>query len=815
MQAKLKRHMLLATVLSILWACFVLYSYLGQQDRGDVLSDEMRRFAKHNGDQIVAVFNWFEENHPVFLPLERSGIKIPKADTVIEGSNGMTLAKAIPIVLASKLEEHISNGVNIRFVSNSPLNPAHLPSTSVNGFLIQAIESDSKDFFDYREEVGLYSYVRPLTATKSCIACHTALDEGGLIGALVIDIDKQEFINSERTSNDKLLIANALASFIIVLALYFILVDIWRRHLNQSANAQHAHAIATNMSQEIELVVGNMSHILEELKQDNDDPKKTALFQSLQAINKNLLDTSFKLQAGDSKSRHEDEEIFHVQDFFEQCTQIFYPQCMEKQIELDIDLDISVPTYLLGNTYYLRQAVGRLLKNSVMYTNKGSVKIRVRSAVDMPSRFRMQDLNNLPIHLIIEVEDSSNGFLITNNQNLLKTFASSFSRGQRVSSRPVISLSAINELAEFLGGNVTTLHNTKRGACFKLVVQMKMIEESQSMDLNAHKNEPQIPQIDYKAVQQSKKEAHDSIVSALSTAMRSHVESANNKDVITSSNLLVASAEPISVILVDAGNVRSESMLIWEKAKINLTHMTHANQVTEAIANPHHGYSIIFIYNVADVDMFYLATRIRYAENPDAKPVAIVLIANNIIRTDMEVMRFFNVSTVENFEKDPHVLIKIAHLVMQTHKNKIFQGGSLLDKTDMDEHSTKLFDMKKAIENAKNDKQLLRSICSMWIRFYPRQVERLNLVIEEGDEEEVLRFLRSVKNSASTVSLPMLWAEAHRLEKLISEGKSVRYEKLFSIYEQSFKQLKSFFEMRSKKQTPKETHSDDATNTMQ
>ncbi len=803
MNLQLKKHILLASILSIFWSGFVLYSYFRQTDREQLITKEMHNYAFHVGEKIIEVFNWFEDSKPVFVPFAQSGMDTPLPNTVIQGSNGMALAMAVPITLAKRLEERTQNGVKIRFVSNTPLNPAHLPSSSVNNLIMKSIESDSDDFFGFREDVGLYSYVHPLTATKNCISCHTSLDEGGLIGAMVIDINKNEFFNAERTSNYQYLIANAIASFIIVLILYFIIVDMWRRHRAQSSSAQQAQAIATNMSQEIELVLGNMGHILNELRQDANDSKKEALVQSLQAINKSLLDTSFKLQAGENSTQHSDEEVFNVEELFENCAQIFYPQCLEKQITLDVNVDVSVPTYLLGNTHYLRQAVGRLLKNSVMYTRKGSVKLRVRSAVDMPSRFHMKNLNNLPIHLIIEVEDTSNGFVVTDNQSLLKSFAASVSRGSRATSRPVISLAAINDLAEFLDGSVKTLHNTKNGACFKLVVQMKMLEENQGVGLQVN-HELSMSQIDHKSVREAKKEAQENMLNSLSFPVKQGAPRVDNQDVIQASALL-ATDDPISVLIVYAGVISNEDKATLKKEKINVTQMSTASQVLETITNPYHGYSIVFIHSAVDVDMFYLATRIRYAEGPDAKPVAIVIIADDIVRTDMDVMRFFNVSTVDNFQKDPHILAKIARLVMQTSSNKIFQGGNFLDKTAMDENSTKIFDMQKALENAKNDKQLLRSICSMWIRFYPRQVERLQAIIDEGDTEEIIRFLRSIKNSASTVCLPMLWAEANRLEKLVSTGKTVRYEKLFSIYEKCFKHLKNGFEVKDNTQKVSES----------
>ncbi len=795
MQRYLKNYIVLATLLSVLWSVFTVYLYISQTDRGNVIEDEIKRHARHTSMQVLEVFNWFEAKEEVFVPLENSGIDSPASGTIIQGSNGRALAMPLPIDLVRLLENEIMNGINIRFVSNTPINSKHLPSVAANNALIKAIESGDDEFFEYREDVDRYSYVSPLKATKSCISCHQNIDVGGLIGAVVIDINSEQYLDAQRESNYKLLLANAILSFITVIIFYFFIVDIWRRQIRQTSNMQYAQAIASNMSQEIDLAINNMNHVLAQLKQDSNDPQRLAVFQSLQTINKNLLDTAFKLQAGENKSLHGNEEIFNVEDFFNQCAQIFYPECLDKQLDLSVNIDISVPSYLLGNTYYLRQAVGRLLKYSVMYTRKGSIQLRVRSAVDMPSRFHMADLNHIPIHLIIEIEDTSNGFVVTNNQNLLKSFANSAVQNNKVNTRPIISLTPVNEIAQFLDGNVVMLHNGKNGACFKLTVQMKLMNEDSSTTRLGIEHEVaksnSMASIEQTSVKHDAAIIHDNMIHSLTSNVMTQGKNAVNLDALHSTN------EKISFIIADVDSISDYAMKVWKDSNFNVRHMTTATQVLEAISKPNHGYSIVFIRSVTDTDQFYLATRIRYNELDNAKPIAVVLIGDDIVRTDMDVMRFFNISTIDNFPRDANLLVKIADLVMQTYKNKIFQNGHLLDKTYSAKNSNQLFDKDKALENTKHDKQLLRSICSMWIRFYPKQIERLRSIVEENDRDEIIRFLRSVKNSASTVSLPMLWAEANRIETKIMGSKEIRYEKLFTIYEQTYNQLKNIYEVKS------------------
>ncbi len=771
------KYVALLTLFGLAWLGFLGVAYFNITGTDDIDVDEMHSHARHTGQQISEVFSWFDEKRMVLVPESLSEVKDPSINPRILANNGLRLAMPLPIDLARRLENQVQNGVIIRFVSDAPLNPNNRASPSTNRAIMAAFDSNNMDYFEYQEDTGLYSYVRPLTAMSSCISCHIRVPVGGFIGSLVIDIDPEDFIHAERSQKQNMVLFSVIGSFVTILLFYFLMFLVWRRKRSQDSGVEQAQNVVANMSQDIELALGNMSNVLKELGQCVDDFKRTELLNSLQNINKDLLDTSFKLQVGDNRVNHA-EEIFHVEELVEECAQIFKPNCNEKGISLDIKVDPSVPTYLLGNAYYLKQALGRLIKYSVLYTNKGSVVVRVRSVDEISTSFSGKVKTPSIINVIIEIEDTGRGFMVTDKQSLLQGFAQSAGKGTKSNIRPIISLTPVNEIAAMMNGSVTMPRNTKEGSCFRLSVQMKIVDEKL---VAMHEKE-----------QQKSNEANDNIDANNGNKNTSQAEQVERKNVPEAE----VEAGPMSVIIADSDidKLSDQTIKLWNKENFIVTHMTTTSMVCSALANANHGYKAVLVRAVADMEALVAVIKMRQAEHADANPAAIILISDTEIETDMDVLHYFNISTADHVTRQPQELIDLAELALVTLKNKIFQGDEVLDRSSKEKNPDRIFNMRRAMEHANNNRKAVLSKCSMWVHFYPTQMERTESLISEGSESDMLRLIQSLKNSAQTVSLPMLYAEARRLETKILNGKPVRYEKLIAVYEQTFHYMKEKFD---------------------
>ncbi len=773
----LKKYILISTGITLVWIAFVLYTYSYYTSHSEIVEQEIHANSRHVGQQTLEIFDWFEQKQNVYVSNNSSFAPSLPQSAKTTNSFGQALSMAVPIELAKKLENEFQNGVNISFVSNSPMNRENIPNTSENASLMLMANENRQDNFEFNEKKALYNYIRPIFAQNSCITCHINASPGTLIGAVVVDTNPAKFVLHQRTERIRFLFLSLAIGTIAIILFYLFMIRLWRIQKNQGANLEYSQNMIDNMSQEMEVVLANVARIINDAKENTaDNPEKLEFLHTLQGINQDLLNSANRLSlGGGSVNLQSQEEIFHVDTFFKQCTEMFSARCQENGVELKLEIDNSVPTYLMGDAFHLRQIIIRILKNSAFHTEKGHLTVRVRSTLNMSSNLKVQDLNHIPIHLIVEIEDTSRGYITSNNKNFWKS--KKYSEKSKQGIRPAFDLTPLNELAVLVNGSVALPQNNKNGARFVITGQMKLVDEETVRTKNAE------------SVSFVRNQAQSAQNSNTNTQVPTQQEITQSVEHILPLPTPLATHGQISIILGDcigAKAIDPEWERVFSKANIKATLMSSAVEIFQALNVDNHGYSVVFLRVLEDFDITYAATRIRYLDRQGTKPVSIILAGEDFIQSDMEVLRYFNISTMDNFPRDANIAVKATHLALRTQGNKIFQGGEFYDTRTGGGAPNKIFDTRKAMRNAKNDKNLVRSICSMWVRFYPAQLERLETMRKESDPDEHLRFIRSVKNSAATVCLPLLWEEANRLEKLLMSNKEIRYEKLLSVYEEAF-----------------------------
>jgi PAS domain S-box-containing protein len=99
---------------------------------------------------------------------------------------------------------------------------------------------------------------------------------------------------------------------------------------------------------------------------------KTAADSLLDIIN-NVLDIS-KIEAG--KMELDDTE-FNFRDEIQKATAIITPQVSAKNLILSVEIDPNIPAVIFGDPVRFRQVVLNILSNSVKYTDRGEIILRV------------------------------------------------------------------------------------------------------------------------------------------------------------------------------------------------------------------------------------------------------------------------------------------------------------------------------------------------------------------------------------------------------------------------------------------------------
>ncbi len=839
MQSPLKKIIILASMVGALWLAFLCYiSFeLISTRYSDLISEEIHAFSRRSGQQIDEVFKWINSQRELFATAGRTHPAELAPQTEAMTIDGRPLSMIIPVELAKKLENELDNGVNIRFVSNSPINEANLATSEDNSALMNIASNGKEDFFTFHEDRDRYHYVRPLFAQRSCLVCHTNVAENALLGAVIVETDPEKFVMYERHEKIRFYTMGIVVSSLIALFFYLLMLRIWKKNKEQGDNLECTQNMVESMNEGTEVVMGNISCILSELERGNADPQKAELLRTLQYINEDLRQASQAFtKTPQEKVKKYREELIHVDTFFRQCMQIFHAACLEKEVELTLNIDQSVPVHVLGDAFHLRKIVGILLKNAVDNTHTGAIVVRVRSAINMASHLSMKDLKHTPIHLLIEIEDTSKGYIITEQEHILQGYAAQ-KKSNAFVQQAVFDLRPVAKIAGILNGFVTVPQNSKSGATFLAKVQVKMIEEDEvrqalqsthSLGAQAHTSSPMA--LNAAAENAGQNPRHQSATNhstvhdfAENPSLPPSQTGASSYNVTKQSsekssefpefpdfpmNVRSASPElppdsqeedvqgPISVIIGDSGvtEFTQNALEIFKHENINVSLMATGVGIFETLDNPRHGYSVVLLRELSDLDITYTAIRIRYLERLGSPHVAIVIISEDIVQDDMNVLRFFNISTSDNFPRDADIATKVIRLAMRTKNNQVFHGRQLFTKNNINASGKHLFDKQKAMENAKHDKTLVHSLCRMWVRFYPEQLRRLHTVMTKGTQDDKLRLLRSIKNSASTVCLPMLWEEANRLEEKINQEENARYEKLLSLFEQTYEYLQKVVE---------------------
>lgn len=223
-----------------------------------------------------------------------------------------------------------------------------------------------------------------------------------------------------------------------------------------------------NMSHEIRTpinaVLGMNEMILREC--DSDAIKEYAINinnagKTLLSIINDILDLS-KIESGKMEIVEED---YDVRLLLADIENMISMRAEEKNLIFTIEADSDIPTVLHGDEMRIKQCIVNLLTNSVKYTHKGSVSLKIDRTVN----------NDGSINLWVSVTDTGVGI---KEEELHKLFES-FSRLDIVKNRNVegtgLGLNITKKLVGMMGGNLTVESVYGQGSTFSFVIVQKVV----------------------------------------------------------------------------------------------------------------------------------------------------------------------------------------------------------------------------------------------------------------------------------------------------------------------------------------------------
>jgi PAS domain S-box-containing protein len=187
--------------------------------------------------------------------------------------------------------------------------------------------------------------------------------------------------------------------------------------------------------------------------------------KTLLALISDILDLS-KIDAGKIELTS---NPFNLKQLLNGINQMFRAACEEKNVELILNIDNTVPEFIIGDELRLSQILNNLISNAVKFTSKGFVKINVTADV-ISSDIRK---------LNFKVSDSGIGI----KKESLKTIFEDFEQAdKKIATRfggTGLGLSITKKLIQLIGGEIKVESKLNKGSTFSFNLVFEIAKSEQ------------------------------------------------------------------------------------------------------------------------------------------------------------------------------------------------------------------------------------------------------------------------------------------------------------------------------------------------
>ncbi|MBP5451884.1 MAG: hypothetical protein J6Y16_06580, partial [Treponema sp.] len=244
----------------------------------------------------------------------------------------------------------------------------------------------------------------------------------------------------------------------------------------QANNAKNAFLV--NMSHEIRTPMNIILGLNEMILNSNNQKEIHQYAGNMHDSGKNLLSIINNILDYSRLEFNKFEIIeaeYHLWDFLEAVKAEFEAPARLKGLDFSIDVDEKLSDYLYGDSYHMAQILRNLILNSIKYTPKGSVLLRIRGLGD-----------DSKVNLVFEVEDTGNGI---RNEDLLQLF-NGFQHLETTQRSEVqgigLGLAICHKLVALLGGGISFETKKGFGTRFTVSLDQKVLSGESVADRRKH-----------------------------------------------------------------------------------------------------------------------------------------------------------------------------------------------------------------------------------------------------------------------------------------------------------------------------------------
>ncbi|GAB4280294.1 MAG: hypothetical protein Kow0029_24770 [Candidatus Rifleibacteriota bacterium] len=187
-----------------------------------------------------------------------------------------------------------------------------------------------------------------------------------------------------------------------------------------------------------------------------------------------ILDLS-QIEAGKLKVVN---QAFNLRKMVLQLIDLMKLKADEKKLSTVLEFGEDVPEYVVSDPHRIRQVLTNLLSNSIKFTHRGEVKLKVDCEQTGP-----KDLN-----LKFAVCDTGEGIPESLKQDIFNAFVYSMPDKNNSARGPGLGLAICRQIADLLGGSLTMESQLGSGSSFYFTVPVKKAEKNE-IDSSDKENE--------------------------------------------------------------------------------------------------------------------------------------------------------------------------------------------------------------------------------------------------------------------------------------------------------------------------------------